>query len=258
MSRTLDKWYRLYLDGYDLSGYSRSIGPFGVEHEEANMTTWTDTVNTYLKNRTDVKLGTYNAIFDNTATSGLHALTSAAGVQRNVLLAMGFGAAPVAGDPCFGGQFLQGAYQATTEGGAVTVTIPFNGWSGSSSSLQYGLGFGKLLHANSAETGGNSSIAPAALDNGAASFAGGYMMYQVLTSSNATHTATIFVEHSTSNEDGAFVDLDDATTGVIVVKAGVSGIVAIPPDSRVNQFLRWQIALGTATSVTFVLSFHRG
>jgi len=258
MTRTLEKWYRLYVDGYDLSGMSRSLGPFGVEHAEANLTTWTDQVVGYLKGQTSVNLGTYNAVFDNTATTGLHAVMGTAGVQRTALVAMGFLAAPAAGDPVFGGQFLQTGYQPTDEGGATTVTIPFAGWSTSGTSLAYAPGFGQLLHANSAVTAANTAVG---VDNlsAAATTTGGYMMYQVLASSNAAHTATISIDDSATNADNAsFSALSGATTGSITVTAGVSGIVALAPTATVRRYLRWQIALGTATSVTFVLSFHRG
>lgn len=254
--RTLEKNYRFYADGRDLSGFSRSIGPFGVEADEADMTVWTDTVKGYLKNHYQVNLGTYNAVFDNTASTGLHALMGTSGVQRTALLAMGIRAAPAAGDPCFGGQFIQSGYNATDDGGAVTVTIPWAGWSSSATSLLYAPGFGQLLHANGAETDANSSAGFDNLSSAATTTTGGYMVYQVLASSNASHTATISIDDSANNSD--WVALSGATTGSITVTAGVSGIVALTPTATVRRYLRWQLALGTATSVTFVLAFMRG
>jgi hypothetical protein len=256
--RTLQKHYRFYADGYDLSGFGRSIGPFGITADEADMTVWTDTVKGYLPNHIQVDLGTFNGIFDNTATTGLHALASTSGVQRTALVAMGIRAAPVAGDPCFGGQFLQTGYTPEDDGGAVSVTIPFAGWSGAATSLLYAPGFGQLLHASGAETAVNAAVGHDGL-TGAATTTGGYMLYHVLASSNAAHTATLKVQDSATNaDDASFADVTGATTGVITVTAGVSGIVALTPGATVRRYLRWQIVLGTATSVTFVLSFHRG
>ena len=247
----------MYVDGYDLSGYSRSVGPLTVEHDTPELTSWTDTVKGYLPNHPQVTLGEYNAVFDNTATTGLHALVNGAGVKRTALVAIGMRAAPVAGDVCFGGQFTQSGYSAVDDGGAVVVSIPFAGWAGDATSLGYGKGFGQLLHASGAETGVNAAVG---VDNDAAAATtrGGYMVYQVLASSNAAHTATLKVQDSATNaDDASFSDLASATTGVITVTAGVSGIVAIGASATVRRYLRWQIVLGTATSVSFVLSFHR-
>ena len=259
MPRTLEKWYRLYVDGLDFSGFSRSIGPFGVEHEEVEMTSWTDQVVGYMKNRTQVNLGTYNALFDNTASVGLHAWAGTAGIQRTALLAMGFGAIPAAGDLCFGGQFLQGAYQVTSEGGAVSVTIPFSGWSDYSTTLAYGSGFGQLLHASGSVIAANTAVG---VDNfrSAATTTGGYMMYHLLAvGPGADNTFTLSMQDSATNaDDAAFADVTGATTGSITANTSRFGIVALSPTATVRSYLRWQIALGTATSVNFVLSFHRG
>jgi len=256
--RTKQKWFRLYADGYDLSGMSRDIGPFGLEHDAPDLTVWTDQVKGYLKGHTQTNLGAYNAVFDNTATTGLQAVLNASGQLRNVLIAMGIRAAPANGDPCFGGQFLQSGYQAQDDGGALVVNIPFAGWDASSVSLQYAAGFGQLLHANSAETGVNSSAGFDNLAGAVSTGSGGVMVYHVLASSNAAHTATLKVQDAAVNADGSFADLSSATTGVITVTAGVSGMVALSATATVRQYLRWQIVLGTATSVTFLLAFMRG
>ena len=106
-------------------------------------------------------------------------------------------------------------------------------------------------NAATARTGANSDTGGP--DYGAATSKGGFMAYHVLASSNASHTATISVDDS--SDDSTYNALSGATTGSITVTAGVSGIVAV--TGTVNRYLRWQLALGTATSVTFVLSFHR-
>lgn len=254
--RTLTKYWRVYADGYDLSGFGRTIGPLDLEYDEADLTaTMSDTVKGYLRNHAEVNCGTLNAVFDNTATTGLHAIMGTAGGNyRNVITAIGIQAAPAQGDPVFGGQFVQKAYQVTDDGGAVTVTIPFSGWGVAGSTLLYATPWGNLLHANSAVTAANTA---AGIDNPTegATAKGGYFMYQVLASSNASHTATISVDDSANNSD--WLALSGATSGVITVTAGVSGLVALGNTATVRRYLRWQIALGTATSVTFVSAFFR-
>ena len=84
------------------------------------------------------------------------------------------------------------------------------------------------------------------------------MVYHVTPSSGGAHTATIKVQDSDTDVSLDYDDLVGATTGVITVTAGVNGLVAISPTATVRQFVRWQIVLGTATSVTFVLSWHPG
>lgn len=258
--RTVQKHYRLYVDGYDLSGFSRSIGPFGLEYDESELTTWTDSTKGYLPNHCHISLGTYNAVFDNTATTGIHALLGTAGIKRTALIAMGIRGAPAAGDPCFGGQFTHGGYQPLDDSGALTVTIPWQGWASDATTLLFASPFGQLLHASGAETAANTAIGydnPTELNT----TKGGYMVYQVLTSSLATHTATLSIDdcdEAAANLNANFAPLSGATTGVITVKAGVSGIVALAPTATVRRYLRWQILLGTATSVTFALAFMRG
>jgi hypothetical protein len=255
--RTVQRFSRIYINGYDLSGYARTCGPQEVTVDEANMTTWTDPVKSYLKDRSHVNIGTLNAVFDNTATAGLHAVLGTAGDARNIILAKGIRAAPAAGDPAFLGTFEQSAYQIADDGAAVTANIPFQGWPGDAVTLAYGGGWGVLLHASGAETGANSA---AGIDCLAGSALGGFMVYQIL-ASNAAGNVTVKVQHSTTtNVDGSFSDLGGCTSGAIAnTSIPASGIVATTnPATAVGQYLRWQIALaGGMTTVTFVLAFYR-
>ena len=198
MTRTVTKHYRMYIDGYDLSGVSRECGPLSVEHDAPELTGWTDPVKGYLKGHTQVSLGTYNALFDNTATTGLHAVMGTAGGQRTVLLAMGMSAAPELGSPCFGGQFLQSAYQPQDDGGATVVSIPFAGWSTTAETLLLAPGFGQLQHASAARTAVNYERGVDNLTQ-AATTRGGVMVYEVLASSNAAHTATLKLQECALN-----------------------------------------------------------
>jgi len=254
--RTVDKWLRVYFAGYDISGYTRRIdGAQGVTYDEANLTCLSDQVKGYLPNLAQVDFGTVNGVFDNTATSGLHVIANSEGVARATLAAYGQLAEPAQGDVCFGGVFACAGYQAASDGGAMTATIPFSGWAADAAVRFAARPFGSVLHANSAVAAANTAIGID--DNGGASALGGYMVYHVLASSNAAHTATIKVQDAAVNLDGSFADLVGCTTSVITVTAGVSGIVAATV-SAVRQYLRWQVVLGTATSVTFVLGFFRG
>lgn len=257
MSRSLLKNSRVYIDGYDMSGHTRTFGPLACTFEEAV----DDPINAALKGawcgQATVNFGTLNGIFDNTATTGIHARLGTAGTQRTILAALGMEAAPVAYVPAFCGQFIQKDYISQGES-PVTLTIPFM-QSAAATSLLYANPWGLLMHPLGAETGVNSSTGH---DYGTASTAfGGYMCYQITTSAGSGNiTATLKIQDSDTNVDGDFDDL--ITTGVINTGSGgaavpTAGIVALAPTATVRQYTRWQIVLGTATSVTFALAFVR-
>lgn len=243
------------MDGYDVSGYTRSFGPLSVTFDEGIDDALNLTVKqTWLGNAV-VGMGTLNGIFDNTATSGIHALANGAGVKRTVLLAAGIQAAPANNDPAFCGQFLQTDYQTGGDDNPVTASIPMANTSVLASNLNYARPWGVLLHASATETGANAA---AGLDQLAASAKGAYMCYQVLgAAGSGSMTAAIKVQEASTNTDGNFADL--LTTGTInMVGGGVAGIVQLAPTASVKRYVRWQIALGTATGVTFALAFIRG
>jgi hypothetical protein len=70
-------------------------------------------------------------------------------------------------------------------------------------------------------------------------------------------TATIKIQDATT-AGGAYADITNLTTGVIDCSNPTAGQIAIAKSATIRQYLRWQIVLGTATSVTFALAFIRG
>jgi hypothetical protein len=254
--RTVSKHTRVYADGYDLSGYTRSIGPLAVEFDEAKLVAMTDGVQGVLPDSGKVSLGTLNGIFDDTATTGLHIVARAAGVKRTMMVPVGIRAAPAQGDPCFLGQFEQGAYMGQPDGNVMVATLPFENWSGSASSLLYSKPWGVLLHANDAAAGANTAIGVD--DYGDATARGGYLVYQIF-DYEGTGSAVITVQEADTNLNGSFALLSGATSGSIAHTAmPTAGLVAISPTADVKQFLRWQLALTTLTSLTFALAWVRG
>ena len=251
--RTVSKHTRFYMDGYDLSGDVRSVGPLTWELEVSAETALTDGVKNVLPNHATISPGTLDAFLDNTATTGLHVIASGAGTKRTVMIPVGMRAAPAAGDPVFVGQFEQAGYQQAGDV-YVGVNIPFEGWSDTASSLAYGIPWGLLLHANGAETAANSTTG-AGIDGGAQTTAGGYMVYQIF---GGTGAVTISIDDSA--DDSSYAALDDATTGEIAdASVPQAGIIALGKTATVEQYLRWQIAAGGGFStVTFALAFVRG
>jgi len=257
---TTQKWRRVYADGCDISGFSRTIGPLSVVFDEVDVTAdMSDTVRGYLRGRAQINLGTLNAVFDNTATTGLHTVMKTAGGARTVLVALGSLAAPAAGDAVFGGTFIQGAYTPLDDGGARGVSIPFTGWSGAAATLGYTNPWGLLLHTNSAATGANSANSGISNPTGGATTKGGFFLYQVTAGSGVDGTATLSVDDSADNSD--WTALSGATSGLIDCSDNpAAAIVALGTGATVREYLRWQIVLpgGGATSVTAVWAFMRG
>lgn len=253
--RTTSRWARVYMDGYDMSGYARSIGALNWTFDEANLTALSDAANGYLPAQCNMAPSSINANFDTTATTGLHVIANAAGVARVMSIPIGMRAAPALGDPVYCGRYQQKDYLAAEDGGAMVVNMGFEGWD-TANRIDYEIPWGNLLHPSGAETAANTAIG---FDAGAASSLGGYLVYHVLAAAGtSTMTATISIDKSTTtNLNASFSALTGATTGSIACSTPTSGIIALPKTTAVGQFLRWQLALGTATSVSFVLSFVR-
>lgn len=252
--RTLKRWARVYINGYDMSGYTREIGPLAWMYDEVEQVAMMDAVKGALPNTPEISIGTLNGLFDNTATSGIHAaLSTAGGDSRDVLVAMGIQAAPAEGDPCFLNISNQTAYQVAPSGGDVALTIPF-GKISPAEALLYDQPWGVLVHENAAETAANTGTG---IDLTTASTTkGGYLMYHIL-DVDGTGTATISIDDSANNS--AFLALDGATTAAIAHTAvPCSGIIQLGVTGTVRRYVRWQLALDTITSCTFVLGFVRG
>lgn len=255
--RTHPRFARVYIDGRDLSGYSRSFGPLATTFDEGVDDALSLTVKGTMLGNGHVSMGALNGIFDNTATSGIHVLMNGAGVTRTVMIAQGIQAAPAENDPVFAGQFNQLGYYAGPSDNPITATIPFGGTASAAGNMPYAQPWGILLHANSAVTGVNSANG---YGGGGQTTKGGWMCYQVTAAAGTGDiTATIKVQDA-ATAGGAYSDL--LSSGVINCGSGgvyapVYGIIDLAPTATVASFTRWQIVLGTATSVTFLLSFHR-
>jgi len=251
MSRTVNKHTRLYIDGYDMSGFGRELGQTGIEYGEHDLTTWTDTVIGYLRGHPGVNIESYNSVFDDVA-DGAHDILSQDTSHRTVLAAFGMNGAPVQGDPAFGAILTQKSYQGVLSG-AVLSSITFSGAHASQIALGYAGGWGQLLHPAAARGGVNAADG---FDCNEAdeSTDGGLFVYQVL---DGDGTATLSVQDAAAI-GGAYAALVGATSGVIDCAVPRAAIIAIGRTATVRRFLRWQIVLGTATTVTFASAFIRG
>ena len=251
----LSRWSRIYIDGFDMSGYTRDLGPLAWTYQESEQKAISDEVSGVLLDKASISPGTLNGIFDNTATSGIHAALSSAGVMRDTLVAIGIQAEPAAGDPVFMGSFAHSGYTAAPAGADIALTCPF-GKVSVIEGMDYDQPWGVLLHANSAVTEANTAVGID--DNGTATTKGGYLMYQIL-SVVGEGDVTIKVQDAATNSNGSFADITGATSGEIAHTAvPCAGIIQLGTTATVRRFLRWQVVLDGITSVTFVLGFVRG
>lgn len=106
--RTVAKYVRVYVDGYDVSGNTRSIGPAAWTFPQVDCGSLADILQGYLPGQPDVNVGALNAIYDNTANTGIQAVgSSGPGTTRSVIIAQGIRADPAIGNPALCGQFVQ-------------------------------------------------------------------------------------------------------------------------------------------------------
>jgi hypothetical protein len=251
--RTLSRWSRVYGNGYDLSGYTRSLGTLPWEFESGDVSAMTEEINNYLIGRATIGPVTLNGVFDSTATSGLHVLASGVNTSWDLMITLGIRAAPAMGDPVYCGKFTQKGYQAQEDNVAMVATVPFGLWDGGDL-LHYEQPWGTLVHPLGVEDDVN---ADAGYDDGAGgeTFLGGYMMYQV-TDGTGVGTATISIDDSANNID--FVPLADATVDVEDTDIPCAGIIELDFVGDIRQYIRWQLSLAGMTDITFALAFVRG
>lgn len=250
MTRTHTKHLRAYVDGVDLSGYSRSIGALGAMADASPDSAWTDEVKNVILGQTTIQVGDLNTILDNDTAGAFVTLKAGTG-QRNLVIPIGVNASPTNGDPMFAWQMEQATYLGEAGDGFVSANINFGG--ASYGILNYKKPWGFILHAKGAETAVNTAIGQD--DNGASSALGGIFVYQLFSSDG---TVTLKAQDAATNLNGSFADLTGATSGSIdATSAPLSGMVALGTTATIRRYTRWQIVFGTATTATFFMGLIR-
>jgi hypothetical protein len=249
MGRTHNKHIRVYVNGVDLSGYSRSVGAlswmFGAQPDAAV----TDGCKNILIGQADIQVAAINAFLDND-TAGLFA--NKAQGTRTLSVAIGNNAAPLAGDPVFSWMFEDIGYQAQPGEGFVTTTLPF-GEASYASTLTYRKPWGVCVSPKTTWTGANTAVGID--DNGASSALGGIFVYHLFSSDG---TCTLSIEDAATNTNPSFAALSGATSGSITAAVSPKyGMVALGTTATVRRYLRPQIALGTATTLVAFFGFIR-
>jgi hypothetical protein len=256
MTRTHPKYQRIYINGYDLSGYTRSLGNMGVKFDEGIDAALTDAVKNAILGRATIQAGPLNAFLapEATPTIGAHELLSAGHGTFNLMAVYGTPGGPNIGDPIIAAQMEEGEYTSSSGDGfsAVNVTFPNASAQGPKN---YPSPWGVLVHAKATRTAVNAAVGT--IDAGEDTTKGGIFVYQLFSSNG---TVTLSIDDSATNlNDTAFAALSGATSGSINASVTPkSGMVQLGVTATVRRYLRWQIALGTATTCVFALGFIRG
>jgi hypothetical protein len=253
--RTHNRWTRVYVDGRDLSGFSRKIGPLLYDANPVDLTApMSDAGKGFYPGLPNMNVGTLNALLETTATTGLHAIMNGAGVGRNVMVAIGSQAAPAVGDPTYCGVFTQSAYESTDDGGAVVMTIPFAGYDEVlGASMTYNQPWGKLLHVLGDETGANSGNTPR-IDGGASTSLGGILFYHI---TSITGTNVIISVDDSANGTSWAACSGLTTASILQASAPTSGYICLSKTATIRQYTRFQIA-GTFSHCIFTAALVRG
>ena len=252
MTATNPKWNRAYINGLDVSGHVRDLGEFGIEFDAALDMALSQSVMNATLGRATVTAGPTSAMLS-PGTAGPFELLVTGAQTLYYMRAWGIGAEPTIGDPMAAWVFEQPGIKHDPGGAFQTYTIPEL----KASYLQpagYDVPFGLLTHGKVARTAANTAIGT--IDNSAASALGGVFWWHLISSNG---TCTLSLDDSATNaNNAAFAALSGATSGSI--DASVSpkyGYAALGATAAVRRYLRWQLALGTATTATFVTGFSR-
>ncbi len=255
MTRLNPKYTRIYVNGYDLSGDARDAGTRGYKAEMPLVFAYSDDVFNTVPGKVSIECGPLNAFLSpmTSGSTGSFELLKAGTGTFDIMIPDGIQAVPAVGCPVFCAKMEEGEFTANGEG-VIGINVAFPNASYSAIKT-YDLPFGLLIHAKGTETGANTAIGT--IDNGAASSKGGVFCYQLFSSNG---TVTLSVDDSATNlNNAAFAALSGATSGSIDASTTPkSGMVALGTTATVRQYLRWQLAFGTANTATFALGFIRG
>jgi len=226
------KYTRAYIDGYDMSGYARTVGELGWGFDPNEVITLTDAAKGALPGQCNISVGDINAVLEtNTGTTAMHDIFKNGGdAVRDVMIPIGIRAAPAQGDPVFCAQVSQKSYMANDPGeGIATVTMGLGNQdirNDSTGNFMYSLPWGVMVAEKMTSTAANTGTYDYDFGDTGAAY-GGYMMYQLSGVINASTTPVAAVE-------------------------------VLGSTGTVDEYLRWQIDMGAATTATFAIAFVRG
>jgi len=247
--RTVNKWLKVYVSGYDITGYARSAGPLLWEFDEADLTTLGDSVKGYLPNMCQLGLGTLNSVLDSTTDTGMIDALAKPG-PRGVMIAVGDRAAPALGNPVYMGYFDQAAFVANEDAGAMTLSLPMDNVY--SDGTAFAVPWGVLLHPMGAETSSTDGGTAVGIHNNLAATTDGVIMAYQCTGTDSNSSYILKLQDSPDN-----VTYSDITGATVTVTERAGGIIETARPLAIGQYVRWCLA-NVDSSVTFACAYARG
>lgn len=239
----VQRYFRLYVGGIDLSGDSRTFGSADNMFEFVDLTGWNQTVRNGLPDGVrQVGLRGYVAHFNDTATTGSYSVLASSDNASRLSLLFGGGGAPAIGDPAYLLGSVQISDQGSIDSGAAIITADFL-----ADARQYNAASnpaGVVLHP---ATSLSSTTSASSVDNGGATSNGARANLHVTVTSGGTWAFT--VEHSTN---------DSAWATLMTFSADGSSVTSEQQSSTgtVNQYLR-VVATRTSGTVTPIVTIAR-
>ena len=238
---------RFYLGGYDISGDARTFSSIDWSYGTPDMTGVSDQIQNFLAGRSTTRVTGFQALANDTATSGAYTLMKAGNTAYGLIIAMGGGGEPEIGDPAY---HLPGVQMSNPQGwdnGAAVMTADFLPYS-PDVDTNYIRPFGVLLHPQAtALTATVNPTSSNSIDNGAATAAGWSAMLQILVSSGGTWVFNI----AHSADDSSYANLGSfSADGSAITTEFISG------TGTVNQYVAFNPVRSSGTC-TVVCSFAR-
>lgn len=235
----LQKYTRIYIAGYDLSGDAVTFGSAENSYEEVDMTGWDEDLKTFLGGQRMGGLTGFQAIMNATAGRS-HAVMQTPNAEKDLTLFFGGGGAPAIGDPAFmlPGLFTSSSIAAT--GGRPIVTGEFALKPGVSNYLNP---FGRCHWYQTQMT---ASVDGASIDWGVdlVKTNGAYAILQCY--SAGTGALTFEIEHSANDADWSNLMTFTTVDGQAVETEYIS------TSSTVSRYTRLAVTAGTNTGCNVV------
>lgn len=236
----IERYARIYVDGYDLSGDARQFGALENGFEEVDFTGWGNSVKQYAGGYRVVGVRDFVALVNNSTGQSFDALKDAASTG-GVSVLFGSNAEPVAGNTAYLIGHMQISAGSSFESGAGVLTASFvaNGAGGS-------LGTNPLGYTLLPKTTLSGADDGTAVDTGATAGSGWSSNLHVLT---AGGSGTFTVESATS-AGGTY-----STLGTFSLDGSVVNSEHISGSALVNRYVRYSVS-GSPSCVA-VVTFAR-
>lgn len=239
-----ERWMRLYVGGYNLSGDARTVGTLENGVAEVDVSGWSEAVRNYLSGGVWMSGIRGLQVLMNDTTGQAYARLKNAGTQEAVSILFGGGGEPAIPDPAYLIPAIHMNSVAGLDNSAGVLTGDFDvdaGTKGTGTQKPFGV----VLHP---QTSLNTATNGASHDNGAATAAGWSANVHVVAAAGGA--CVLRLQHST--DDSAWSTLATFTAnGQSVTSEHISA------TGTVNRYVRFSLVSIAAGSVTPVVTFAR-